>query len=77
MWVDHAHRDEVAVVDWEIVEDGKPYREWCVPAALINTHAAVTLMSDDKLDRMGAGIWRGYLNTDPPWAVDTDESDET
>ena len=25
------------------------YREWCVPAALINEHATVALMSDDEV----------------------------
>jgi hypothetical protein len=56
----------------EWMEDGKPYREWLVPADLINTRATVTLLSDDELDRMGVPIWRGMDDT-PPWA---DESDE-
>lgn len=45
--------DEVLSVDlcadldeYELIEDGKPYREWCVPAALINEHAVVN-PSDD------------------------------
>jgi len=56
--------DDIDVDDFELIEEGKTYREWCVPAALINEHATVTLMSDDELDRMWATIWRGYL--DPP-----------
>jgi hypothetical protein len=56
--------DDVDLDDFEIIEDEKPYREWCVPAALINAHATVTLMSDDELERMEATIWSGYL--DPP-----------
>jgi hypothetical protein len=47
-----------------VAEDGKPYREWCVPAVVINARAVVTLMTDDELERMGSNIWRGYL--DPP-----------
>ncbi|HUH70025.1 MAG TPA: hypothetical protein VLZ05_14920 [Mycobacterium sp.] len=36
--------DDIDLGDFEIIEDLKPYREWCVPAALINTRATVTLM---------------------------------
>lgn len=28
--------DDVDLGDFELVEEHKPYREWCVPAALIN-----------------------------------------
>jgi hypothetical protein len=35
-----------------LVEEHKPYREWCVPAALINARASVTLMSDDDVDEL-------------------------
>lgn len=59
--------DDVDLGDFEVIEDGKPYREWCVPAALINAHATVTLMTDDELERLGATIWRGYL--DPPFWI--------
>jgi len=53
---------DVDLTDFEVIEYGKPYREWCVPAVLINTLATVTLMSDDELERMGATIRRGYLD---------------
>ena len=39
--------DDVDLDDFEVVEEHKPYHEWCVPAALINARATVTLMSDD------------------------------
>ena len=26
----------IDISDYEIVEDGKPYREWCVPAEILN-----------------------------------------
>jgi hypothetical protein len=68
--------DDVDLGDFEAIEVGKPYREWCVPAALINTHATMRLMTDDELEAMGATIWRGYLDP-PPWFGDADESDET
>lgn len=55
--------------DYELIEEDKPCREWCVPAALINEHATVTLMTDEELDAMGSSVYRGYL--DPPsWATD-------
>jgi hypothetical protein len=31
--------DDVDLGDFEVVEEYKPYREWCVPAALINERA--------------------------------------
>lgn len=33
---------------YELVEDGKPYREWCIPAALIATNGSVGLLSEDS-----------------------------
>jgi hypothetical protein len=31
------------LADIEIIEDGKPYREWCVPAVIVNRTAAVRI----------------------------------
>jgi hypothetical protein len=28
---------------YELVEEGKPYREWCIPAEVINRHGTVRL----------------------------------
>ncbi|MGY4713053.1 hypothetical protein ACXDF8_26500 [Mycolicibacterium sp. CBM1] len=37
--------DDVDLTDYEVVEDDEPpYREWCVPAELINTRARVVLV---------------------------------
>jgi hypothetical protein len=36
--------DDVDLGDFELIEEHKPYREWCVPAALINEQATVTLI---------------------------------
>jgi|1185.fasta_scaffold225216_2 hypothetical protein len=44
--------NDVDLGDFELVEEHKPYREWCVPAALINARASVTLMSDDGVDEL-------------------------
>ena len=40
---------EADMGDFEVIEEGKPYREWCVPAALINDRATVTLVDVDLL----------------------------
>ncbi len=51
--------DQVLVVDlpipideYEIIEDAQPYREWCVPANLINTQGTLTLLSQDEVDSL-------------------------
>jgi hypothetical protein len=31
------------LADFELVEEGKPYREWCIPAELIRTKATVAM----------------------------------
>ena len=35
--------DDLDLGDFELVEGGKPYREWCVPAALLNTRGRLRL----------------------------------
>jgi hypothetical protein len=35
--------------------------------AVVNAHATVTLMTDDELGEIGATVYRGYLDDDPPW----------
>jgi hypothetical protein len=35
--------DTVALDAWEWVEEGKTYRKWLVPAAVLNKHATVTV----------------------------------
>jgi hypothetical protein len=46
--------DDVDLDDFEVVEEHKPYREWCVPTELISGRASVTLMSDDEVDAASA-----------------------
>ena len=38
--------------DYELVEDAKPYREWCVPASLINERAEWRRVGDEEADEM-------------------------
>ncbi|WP_131811902.1 hypothetical protein [Mycobacterium mantenii] len=52
--------DDIDIGDFEVIEEGKPYREWCVPAELINARATVTLLSDHELDRIAAAMRSGY-----------------
>lgn len=45
--------DDVSLDDWEIVEeddDGNTYREWCVPAKLLNESGSVRLLSQEEED---------------------------
>lgn len=41
----------------EIIEEGKPYREWCVPAAIINSRATVTLLTQEEVDEIEDRLW--------------------
>jgi hypothetical protein len=41
---------DVDLRDYEIVEALKPYREWCVPAALLNEQATLRLLTDEEVD---------------------------
>jgi hypothetical protein len=38
--------DDVDLCDFEWIEDGKPYREWQVPASLINSRATARLIEE-------------------------------
>jgi hypothetical protein len=44
--------DDLDLDPFELIEDMKPYREWCVPAQLVNEHGAVRMLSQDELDEM-------------------------
>jgi hypothetical protein len=59
--------DDVDLAEYGLIEEGgtaasgRPegsYREWCVPAALVNTHATVTLMSEAEVDELTAERFR-------------------
>jgi hypothetical protein len=39
--------DKRSIARYELIEDGKTYREWCVPARIINQHGTVRLIEDD------------------------------
>jgi hypothetical protein len=37
----------VALADYELVEEGRTYREWCIPAAVLNQAASITIVADE------------------------------
>lgn len=37
------------ITEFEIVEEEKPYREWCVPATWINRRCRVSLIDEDEM----------------------------
>jgi hypothetical protein len=40
-----------------LIEDGMPYREWCVPAARLNERATVRLLTENEADKANALRW--------------------
>jgi hypothetical protein len=36
---------ETEIANFEIIEDDKPYREWCIPARILNEKGAAILLS--------------------------------
>jgi hypothetical protein len=40
-----------ALDKWEWIEEGKPFREWLIPADFIAQHAAVSVVEDCKTRR--------------------------
>jgi hypothetical protein len=49
--------DDLDLENFELVEDGKPYREWCTPSALLNKHGTVRLLSGDEREQAEAARW--------------------
>jgi len=43
---------ESDIADYEWTEEGQSYREWLVPAALLNAHGKVRVTSDEELDSL-------------------------
>lgn len=39
--------DDLPLEYYEVIEDRRGYREWCIPAYLINAHGNVTRAPDD------------------------------
>ncbi len=39
---------ESDIAEFEVIEEGKPYREWCVPAAVLNRGRVVRRSDEDS-----------------------------
>jgi hypothetical protein len=47
-----------AIRDFEVIEEGKPYREWVVPAGVVNRYRPVVVEEEGKMARRGDGIYQ-------------------
>ncbi|MER6557228.1 hypothetical protein ABT300_05585 [Streptomyces sp. NPDC001027] len=45
------------LADYELVQEGSTYREWCVPAALLNTHGTLRLLSGEEEEELARRRW--------------------
>jgi hypothetical protein len=36
-----------SLADYELIEAGKTYREWCIPAAVLNQMASIAIVTDE------------------------------
>lgn len=43
--------EDEALSNYEVAEAGKPYREWCVPASVLNS-AEIRLLTEDEEDQI-------------------------
>jgi hypothetical protein len=49
--------DDVDLDDFELIQEGAPYREWCVPAALVNERCSSELTDDEPVWRSAGPSW--------------------
>jgi hypothetical protein len=47
---------ESDLADYEWIEEGKPYREWLIPAALINARMSVRLVDEEEIEPDSGGL---------------------
>ena len=51
--------------EWEIIEDFKPYREWCIPAEILN-RGTIRQLPEDEVDAINAAdCWNEYPPGEP------------
>jgi hypothetical protein len=59
--------DEQAIAEFEWIEEGKGYREWCIPAQIINERAiGLRLVDGDEETELIVAKWRGLSNSQRP-----------
>jgi hypothetical protein len=51
--------DDVDLNDYELIDESghSGYREWCVPADVLNEHGSLRLLSEDELDEIAVARW--------------------
>lgn len=48
---------DVDISNYELVEEGKPFREWCLPAQLLNDHGTTRLLSAEEAEDAEMERW--------------------
>ena len=58
---------EIAQFEW--IEEGKPYREWQIPAKLINENASIRVATEEEVDEAIERGWKLRLDRSvrPEW----------
>jgi len=51
---------EIAQFEW--IEEGKPYREWQIPAKLINENASIRVATEEEVDEAIERGWKLRLD---------------
>lgn len=49
---------EEHIAQFEWIEQGKPYREWQIPANLINENASIRLATEEEIDEAEESGWK-------------------
>ena len=57
---------ESKLAEWEWVEDGKPYREWRIPAEVINRRGVVSRVEDDQVPYIRVRAMTGQSKVPAP-----------
>ena len=57
--------DEVDLSGFEFIEDEKGYREWCVPAALINARGTIRQVGPEEEGEIEVRRWEAAYRADP------------
>ncbi|MAG96781.1 MAG: hypothetical protein QGI83_20100 [Candidatus Latescibacteria bacterium] len=45
------------VEEWEVVEEGKPYRRFLIPAEIVNRHGQPKVVAEEEEERILASLW--------------------
>jgi hypothetical protein len=55
------------ISDYELIEDGKPYREWCVPAEILNRYARTRLLKQEEENEAQTARWSRSVGRHNYW----------